>query len=122
MFSLDLLLATLLAVTAAALLLYVFTANAHSFTERARDAQAQADAFIESENALKTCEADGGAALCEGGVVLVNEIKKLPDEAYAETKKENRKENENRVCVTRIALFGGKQTAVQYCAERGDLK
>ena len=112
--------AALLAATAAALLLYVFTANAHSFALRSRDAGLQTAAFVESELALKTCAADGGAgaARCENGVVFVNEIEKLPENLETrKTSAENENtETESAACVTRIVLFQGAQRAVQYCA------
>jgi len=91
------------------LLLFVFTANAHSFASRSRDAGLQADAFVESERALKICASDGsgGTARCEGAVVFVNEVEKLPEKITAP---------KSSACVTRIVLFQGAQRAVQYCA------
>jgi hypothetical protein len=111
------LLAALLAVTTAAVLLYSYTADAHSFAQHASDARLQARAFLASEKALKACVEDGGEAKCEGGFVFVNEVagnnKKLAKTAAAEEAKRT-----NRACVTRIVLTpNGRQETAEYCAE-----
>lgn len=118
MFSLDVLAASLLAVTAAALLLYVFTADARSFAQRAADADLQANAFLASEKAVKTCADDsgGGRAFCENGVVYANVIApnffpttEIPAPVKAP--------GASRACAQRIVLVDGKQKLAVFCTE-----
>ncbi|MFH0974107.1 MAG: hypothetical protein V1817_04960 [Candidatus Micrarchaeota archaeon] len=111
--------ASLLAVTTAALLLYVLTANAHSFASRADDARLQTAAFIASEKALKTCTSEGGAAKCSGGFVFVNELyAAAPTAAQAN---ESLGAEEKRACVSRIVLVGGEQQIAVFCTGEGGL-
>ncbi len=112
------LIASLLAVTTAALLLYVLVANAHSFASHADDSRLHAAAFVASEKALKTCASEGGAAKCVGGFVFVNELVTIPTTPPTNNSLDSQ---ERRACVSRIALVGGEQRIVIYCAGEGDL-
>ena len=118
MFSFDVLIASLLAVTTAALLLYVLVANAHSFASHADDSRLHAAAFVASEKALKTCASEGGAAKCSGGFVFINELVTVPTTSAANNSFNSQ---ERRACVSRIVLVGGEQRVAVYCASEGDL-
>ena len=118
MFSIDVLIASLLTVTAATLLLFVLVTNAHSFASHAEDARLRDAAFIASEKALKTCAGEGGAAKCVGGFVFVNELATIPTTPPTNNSLGSQ---ERRACVSRIVLVGGEQRVAVYCASEGDL-
>jgi hypothetical protein len=118
-FSGDALVALLLAATAAAVLFYALGLEARSFSDEARTAKLQANAFAESERALKTCVEDGGLARCDAaGFVYANELERKPAERTTYDAMETEKETETlRVCVTRIVLVGETQEKTSFCAD-----